>query len=256
MERENQIGTNDRGPVTTAPDRIYALPRDSIGDFVFDEQVVAVFPDMIARSVPGYASIIAMTVELAEHYARPGTCVYDLGCSLGAATLPMRTRVPQDCVIHAVDSAPAMVEGLKRRLARDSEGCPVEPRVEDVRNVPFEAASFMVMNFTMQFLPPGDRTLLASRVYQSLIEGGAFVLSEKICFEDPQEQVLMTTLHHAFKRANGYSDLEIAQKRMALENTLLPETLESHTARLRQVGFRSVSAWFRCLNFVSVIALK
>ena len=237
-------------------DRIYSLALEHVGDFVFDERVVEVFPDMIARSVPGYASIIAMTVELAEHYATPRSNIYDLGCSLGAATLPMSERVPRDCVIYAVDSSAAMIKELEAKQAQKSDACSVKVAHADVLYTPMHTASFIVMNFTLQFIAPEARTALLNRIHAALLPGGALVLSEKICFEKPQQQELFTTLHHAFKRANGYSDLEIAQKRTALENTLLPETLDLHLSRLEEAGFRTPSAWFQCLNFASIIAVK
>ena len=44
--------------MTQLPDRIYATPQARVADFVFNEDVVRVFPDMIKRSVPGYPAIV------------------------------------------------------------------------------------------------------------------------------------------------------------------------------------------------------
>jgi tRNA (cmo5U34)-methyltransferase len=77
-----------------------------------------------------------------------------------------------------------------------------------------------------------------------------------VTFEDPHLDELNIDLHHQFKRANGYSDLEIAQKRSALENVLLPETLNQHKQRISQAGFSSCDVWFQCFNFASLVALK
>jgi tRNA (cmo5U34)-methyltransferase len=241
-----------------ATDRIYAAPLRHVGDFVFDERVVDVFPDMISRSVPGYGSVVAMTVELADQFVRPGSSVYDLGCSLGATTLPISQRIAEDAVIYAVDSSPAMIAGLSDRLAGRDYGCRVEPICEDIRGLVMyaESADLVIMNFTLQFIPPPERDELIHRIATTLRPGGAFVLSEKICFDDPSQQNLMTSLHHAFKRAHGYSELEIAQKRTALENTLIPETLASHSQRMHRAGFSGVTPWFQCLNFASFLALK
>lgn len=238
-------------------DRIYAQPLRSVGDFVFDQDVVDVFPDMIARSVPGYASILAMTVELAGEYARSNSCVYDLGCSLGAVTLPMAGRIPDGCKIIAVDSSPAMVSQLRENLAAaDVRSDRVELREQDIAECEVRNASYVVMNFTLQFIMPDQRADLIARLYDGMLPGGALVLSEKIHFESPEQQSLMTDLHHAFKRANGYSDLEIAQKRTALENIMKPESLSQHCDRLHAAGFGNVSVWFQCLNFASIIAIK
>jgi tRNA (cmo5U34)-methyltransferase len=227
-----------------------------VGDFTFDDQVVRVFPDMIKRSVPGYGSILSMIGEVAESYVSPGSHVYDLGCSLGACTLVMRPRVPTDCVIHAVDSSSAMTEALQSRLEGMQPGCEVCLTCDDIRRIVIENSSLSVLNFTLQFVPKDEREALLRKVAEGTLPGGALVLSEKICFENATHQELLTKLHHSFKKANGYSDLEIAQKRTALENTLLPEYLQTHLDRLTAVGFSTATCWFQCFNFVSILAVK
>jgi tRNA (cmo5U34)-methyltransferase len=242
-------------------DSLYATPKLSIPGFRFDRDVVDVFPDMIRRSVPGYETIVAMTGTLAERYAQPGSRLYDLGCSLGASTLAIRGGVHrQGCTLVAVDNAPDMIERCRQILDMDAEKHtpPVDTRlicanIEDVR---IDDASLVVLNFTLQFIPPGRRQALLSGIYQGLRPGGILVLSEKVVFEDSDHNELMIDLHHSFKRANGYSDLEISQKRTALERVLIPETLNAHRQRLRDIGFGSVDVWFQCFNFASLIAIK
>lgn len=244
-------------------DKIYSMPLGKVGDFTFDQQVVDVFPDMISRSVPGYGSILSMIAELAESYASPGSNIYDLGCSLGAATRLIRPRVPADCVIHAVDSSPAMIQRLRADLSDEASGdssdhglCEVCVCEGDLSEAPMQNASFVVLNFTLQFVPADRRQNVIQRICDSMLPGGALVLSEKICFTDEAEQNAMTHLHHEFKRANGYSELEISQKRTALENTMIPETLSVHRARLHAAGFGTVAKWFQCFNFASMLAIK
>ncbi|MEZ6061225.1 MAG: carboxy-S-adenosyl-L-methionine synthase CmoA [Planctomycetaceae bacterium] len=238
-------------------DRIYSQPLSRIGQFEFDDQVASVFPDMIARSVPGYASILAMIEQFAAKYAVPGTDIYDLGCSLGAATFAMRRGAPADCTIHAVDSSAAMMARLRDALDRvPDSGCAVELHESDIRDVQIRNASLVVLNLTLQFLPPSQRQPLLQKAVDGMRPGAALVLSEKICFDDPAEQQLMTGLHHEFKRAHGYSDLEIAQKRTAIENRLIPETLQTHILRLHAVGLQTAMLWFQCLNFASIVAVK
>lgn len=237
-----------------ARDRIYAEPRDVIGDFRFDDAVASVFPDMIRRSVPGYAAIVAMIGLIAETHATPGSRLYDLGCSLGAAGQAMRARVKvPGCRLVAVDNAPAMVE--RARETFDAQpGLPAEVQCADIREVVVEDASVVVLNFTLQFLPVTDRLALLTRIREGLSPGGVLVLSEKISGDTPAADAELTALHHAFKRANGYSDLEISQKRSALEKVLLPETLGTHRDRLTQAGFAHVDVWFQCFNFLSLVA--
>ena len=243
--------------MTSTIDRLYASPQEDVTGFRFDETVVAVFPDMIKRSVPGYSTIIHMIGQIAERYAQAGTRLYDLGCSLGAATLAMRHRIAAaDTRIVAVDNSPDMTEHCRAVLAADSGEIPVELICANIQSVGIETASVCVLNFTLQFIPVEDRAEVLRRIAGGMVPGGVLILSEKIAFEDPEHQHLMTELHHNFKRANGYSDLEIAQKRSALENVLIPETLKTHQQRLLGAGFRSVDCWFQCFNFASIIAFK
>ena len=239
-----------------AQDRIYSAPLDRVGDFEFDNAVADVFPDMIRRSVTGYSSMLSMIAQCAGMYATPKSNVYDLGCSLGAGTLLIRDRVPPECRIHAVDNSEAMIARLQQILGEKPSDKTVELHHADIRHVPVQNASFVVLNLTLQFLSPTDRLPFLKTVAEGMLEGGALLLSEKICFADESQQQLMTTLHHDFKRAHGYSDLEIAQKRTAIENRLVPETLDAHVARLKSVGFRTVAPWFQCFNFASILAVK
>lgn len=238
-------------------DRLFAEPRVRIDDFVFDEAVARVFPDMIRRSVPGYDTLIALIGLIGQRYAQPGSRCYDLGCSLGACTLSLRRRIQMPgCRIVAVDNAPAMVEHCRAQVTADGAGAPVEVLCADVRDVAIEQASVVVLNFTLQFIEPAERDALLARIHAGLLPGGVLVLSEKVAFADPHEQALQDDLHLTFKRANGYSELEISQKRAALERVLVPDTLEQHHARLRTVGFDSSHTWFQCFNFASLIALR
>lgn len=240
-----------------ARDSIYAAPLNEIVDFRFDEGVARVFPDMIQRSVPGYATMINMIGALAGEYAQADSAIYDLGCSLGAATLAMRAQVRKPgCRIVAVDNSAAMLEQAQSIIARDSHSLPVELVQADVQALELQAASVAVMNLTLQFIPREQRDTLIGQIQQALLPGGVFILSEKISTEDGVQDALFIELHHAFKRANGYSDLEISQKRSALENVLIPESIDEHRERLLRAGFRRVELWFQCLNFVSLLAIK
>lgn len=238
-------------------DTLYANPLGEVSRFAFDQQVVDVFPDMIKRSVPGYATIINMIGNLAGIYAKANTHCYDLGCSLGAATLAMRHGIRNsDCKIIGVDNSQAMIDRCKQLIATDTTDVKVELINSNIQDVDIQNASIVVLNFTLQFIAVDQRLELLNKIAEGLNKGGVLILSEKVIFEDQPHQDLMTDLHHNFKRANGYSDLEIAQKRSAIENYLVPETLDTHRQRLRQAGFASVDVWFQCFNFASIIAIK
>lgn len=239
------------------PDRLYANPLAQVSQFAFDQKVVDVFPDMIKRSVPGYATIINMIGTLAERYAQSGSVCYDLGCSLGAATLAMRHSIrAADCKIIGIDNSSAMLQRCAQLMAADTSEIPVELIQANIQDVAISNASVAVLNFTLQFIPVEQRLAVLTNICTGLRPNGVLILSEKLAFEDEPHQQLMIDLHHNFKRANGYSDLEIAQKRAAIENYLIPETLASHRQRLRDAGFRSVDVWFQCFNFASLIAIK
>lgn len=239
------------------PDTLYSQPREAITGFVFDESVVRVFNDMIGRSVPGYSTILSMLPVLVREYVQADSRCYDLGCSLGAATLAMRHSIIHPGVqITSVDNSPAMIEQCAEYIRQDHAKVAVQTVCDDINHVNIENASFVVMNFTLQFVSPDQRSSLLRNIYNGLRPGGALLISEKIRFADQQQQSWMTDLHHAFKKANGYSDLEISQKRSALENVLIPETRQAHEQRLHEVGFERVVMWFQCFNFVSFLAVK
>ncbi|MBS0967293.1 carboxy-S-adenosyl-L-methionine synthase CmoA [Chimaeribacter arupi] len=238
-------------------DTLFSAPIAKLGDWTFDERVAEVFPDMIQRSVPGYSNIISMIGMLAGRFVRPGSQVYDLGCSLGAATLSMRRHIEvPGCRIIAVDNSPAMVERCRRHIDAFRAETPVEVIEADIRDIPIENASLVVLNFTLQFLKPDDRQQLLDTICRGLRPGGALVLSEKFSFEDGDIGELLFNMHHDFKRANGYSELEISQKRSMLEDVMLTDSVETHKARLHQAGFAHVETWFQCFNFGSLLALK
>jgi tRNA (cmo5U34)-methyltransferase len=246
--------------VTKEPDRLFAQPLSQVPDFAFNEDVVRVFPDMIKRSVPGYPTIVENLGVLAAQFAQPNTTLYDLGSSLGAVTQALRRHVrAEGCQVIAIDNSQAMVERCREYLnAQNSmfqELLPVEVIEGDILALDFKPASVIALNFTLQFIPLAQRLELLTRIHKALVPGGALILSEKLRFEDDQQHDLLTDLHIAFKRANGYSDLEIAQKRSAIENVMKPDSLEENRDRLLAAGFSKVVPWFQCLNFASMIAL-
>ncbi|HSC82203.1 MAG TPA: carboxy-S-adenosyl-L-methionine synthase CmoA [Pseudomonas sp.] len=242
------------------PDRLFAQPLEQVPDFAFNEDVVKVFPDMIKRSVPGYPTIVENLGVLAAQFAQPNTILYDLGSSLGAVTQALRRHVKTEgCRVIAVDNSHAMVERCREYLhAQDAmfqELLPVEVIEADILALELQPTSLVAFNFTLQFIAPEQRLELLSRIRQALLPGGALILSEKLRFEDSEEHQLLGDLHIAFKRANGYSELEIAQKRSAIENVMKPDSLEQHRERLLAAGFRKVVPWFQCINFASLVAL-
>ena len=243
--------------MTDEKDNLFANSRATTSGFRFDERVVKVFPDMIARSVPGYELIVPMIGLLARRYAQADSRIYDLGCSLGAASLAMSQAVREAGVeIIAVDNSDALVENCRKKVAENGGVVPIEVRLQNMLDTPIEHASVVVLNFTLQFLDRAQRQTLIDQISAGMCKGGVLIISEKICFENQQEQIDQTDWHHDFKRTQGYSDLEIAQKRNALEDVLRPDTEQDHFARLEQSGLSRPCRWFQCFSFVSYIAFK
>ena len=247
--------------VADKKDDLYATRLSKVEAFQFDRGVAEVFEDMIGRSVPGYALLLDMLSVITTGYAQPGTRCYDLGCSLGASTLSIRSALRSDpdlhsCEIIAVDNSSDMVEKCIENLAVESSHIATQILCQDILDTEFDTASVVVMNFSLQFIPAAARSDLLKRIADGLVPGGVLVLSEKIDLNQSAEQEVLTSLHHGFKRMKGYSDLEIAQKRTALEQVLVPDSIDTHRERLMDAGFSEAWRWFQCFNFASILAVK
>ena len=229
----------------------------SVEQFCFDTSVVAVFQDMIRRSVPGYGMVLSLVAVLGEAYLQPNTRAYDLGSSLGASSLALSTvAAERNCSIIAIDNAKAMVAQCKKNLSDIQPRCSIELVEQDIKDTEVTGASMVMMNFTLQFISVDCRFSVLSRIYEGLLPGGILMLSEKVLGETKESDSCLCDLHHGFKRANGYSQLEISKKRSALEGVMITETVSAHTDRLLKIGFTRVEVIFQALNFVSMVAFK
>jgi tRNA (cmo5U34)-methyltransferase len=238
-------------------DNLFSVAQKTVTDFNFDATVADVFPDMLRRSIPGYENIINMLGTLAAGYAKNNTRVYDLGCSLGAATLSVHRYTRALSLQHiCVDNSAAMIKRCQSKLQRHMPASSIELICDDIQSIKIENASVVLLNFTLQFLPKEIRLQLLKTIYAGLVGGGVLILSEKLVFSDLSVNQQFIDWHHEFKRANGYSDLEISQKRAALENVMIPDTFELHQQRLAEAGFSQTLQWFQAFNFSSLIALK
>lgn len=238
-------------------DQIYATKQDKVNAFVFDEKVAQVFADMIQRSVPGYVAVNQLLPFVAKSFIQPNTNVYDLGCSLGEASFSIaKANQYKDVVIYAVDNSPAMIKRLQEKIAQLRAFTPIESKCEDVVKVDINNASFVILNYTLQFIEAGRRDDFISRLNENLLPKGALLLSEKLVYEDAEEEALMRRLHENYKRDKEYSELEISQKRESLENVLVRDTHEQHICRLNSAGFSKVFILAKYLNFITYLAVK
>ncbi len=248
--------------MTTKKDTIYANPQQAVSPFRFDDRVASVFNDMISRSVPSYQPILSMLPTITRKFRMSGHNYYDLGCSLGAGLHAMAEGLKHTTGLEDIDAKLIGIDNSSAMLERARElHCPynnldVSFIEQDATQTNIEHAAMVLMNFTLQFIATELRDSLVANIYQGLATGGALILSEKITFAEPRTDRVMTDIHHRYKADQGYSQLEISQKRDSIENVLIPETLEAHTRRLQSAGFRVITPWLQNLQFVSILAVK
>jgi tRNA (cmo5U34)-methyltransferase len=238
-------------------DRIYRTPQEKVAPFEFNAAVAHVFSDMIRRSVPMYGEVIRRQAQLTRQRYRPNTRIYDLGCSNGNLAIALCEHMPVGSFeMVAVDNSRPMLAEFERRLAALGRSGEVNPVCGDIRDIEITRASVVVVNYTLQFIPAVDRDALLQRIHDTLIPGGILMFSEKVIHPDSCLSTLQMDFYYRFKRENGYSELEISQKREALENVLVPETVDAHQDRLRRCGFSEFDLWLKWFNFCSWICLK
>lgn len=238
-------------------DQIYAYKLRNIDDFVFDDKVANVFEDMITRSVPGYDTLNKLIPIIANKYLKPNTNCYDLGCSLANVSLCIAKNIKHEGVnIYAVDNSPSMIQKAEKKITSLDCVNTIHAECSDIFDVEIRNASFVILNYTLQFIDSGRRKELISNIFSGVNTGGALFLSEKITHQDKEEDNIMRELHENYKRTNAYSEIEISQKREALENVLIRDTHNLHLSRLKNAGFSNIYMLFKYLNFVSYLAVK
>ena len=248
--------------MNTNKDQIYRSTDQSQtakpGSFVFDQRVASVFADMISRSVPGYQQIIEMLPTLTRQFSFSDCNYYDLGCSLGAGVLAMADGIEaKQTKLIGIDNSAAMIEQARKNLALlETTNQKYALLDQDIVKSEIHNAAMVLMNFTLQFISLDKRDRLIQKIYTGLLSGGSLVLSEKIKFDDQSTNEALINIHHQYKSDQGYSQLEIAKKRDAIENVLIPETLERHIQRLKGAGFKVVTPWVQNLQFISILAIK
>ncbi|XOV83242.1 MAG: carboxy-S-adenosyl-L-methionine synthase CmoA [bacterium] len=231
-------------------DEVFRFNQGQIVDFAFTEEVTAVFPDMIRRSVMGYETMIPVTGLAAARHLGEAGLAFDLGCSLGATTLAILQQNHSTAIrVLGIDSSAPMIEGAQEAIT--------DPRAEfhlqDIRDTDVSGADVVVLNLVLQFLAPAERLPLLQRIRTQMQPNGLLILSEKVRHDDPAEHNYYDQLHLAWKKANGYSELEIAGKRAALENVMQIDTEAAHETRLKAAGFSQVRQWYRCMNWASFL---
>ncbi|MDX8414206.1 MAG: carboxy-S-adenosyl-L-methionine synthase CmoA [Mariprofundales bacterium] len=230
---------------------------EPVAPFSFDDRVAEVFPDMIRRSVPGYALTLEMISVIAGKFVTDDSLIYDLGCALGDSSQALRSGAAgKQSRIIAVDNAPDMIHRCRNQIDQKNHAIPIDLVCADISDLQFYNASVVSLNFTLQFIPQMERLPLLRAIRHGMNGGAALLISEKIGFEDKTIARHQAELHTAFKLQQGYSQLEISRKREALEEVLIPDTMTQHIHRLEQAGFARIIPWFQCFNFISVLAIR
>ncbi|WP_066801081.1 carboxy-S-adenosyl-L-methionine synthase CmoA [Moraxella oblonga] len=247
-------------------DTLFTTPLDKSARFSFDETVVACFPDMIRRSVPGYGQMLAMLPIFARRHCayrqtndkgQKVSRIYDLGCSLGAVSFALADKFnPDELQIIAVDISAPMIDKAKTVLTEHYPAHQIDFVLADICELDLQECDMIILNLTLQFLSPEKRLDLLKKCYNALSKGGILILTEKTHLTDEQNNAWLIERYYDFKRANGYSELEISGKRNALENVLITDDEATHFYRLSEAGFERSLTWFRFLNFMSMVAFK
>lgn len=232
----------------------------STGDvlpFEFNESVASVFDDMITRSVPHYKEIIEIQSRLTAEFYQDGTEIYDIGCSNGNFTSALISEMGEkEFSLSAVDNSAPMIEFFKKRISGYIGHRRVTPVLSDIMDISFKKSSVIIANLTLQFIPVGQREILIKRIYDSLVPGGIFLITEKTVNSDSGLADLQQEFYYRLKEENGYSKIEITRKREALENVLIPETIEDHMERFKKAGFSAIEIWFKWFHFAAFICRK
>lgn len=226
-------------------------------DFEFNGQVAGVFDDMVSRSVPFYQEMQRMTAELAGRYAQPNTNVYDLGCSTGTTMLLMDKTVEEGIDLIGIDESDEMISKCREKLNNFNLHRDIKLLAADLcKDVPVENASVVAMVLVLQFIRPVYRINILKQIYECMVKNGVFIIIEKILTEEKSFNRDYIDFYYDFKRRNSYSELEISQKREALENVLIPYKTSENISLLKEAGFGEVEVFFRWYNFTGIIAKK
>jgi tRNA (cmo5U34)-methyltransferase len=249
----------DKVLLLSGDDKIFASPRKQVSDFDFGEKTAAVFDDMLNRSVPFYGEIQRIIGETAADFACDGSQIFDLGCSTCNSFLAIDHFLPKDANVRfvGIDSSEDMLEKAKHKITQVKFTHDYELRLADLNNgINIENASVVLMVLTLQFVRPLYRNRLISNIYNGLNDNGCLILVEKVLGESSNFNRLFIKHYYELKKRKGYSELEISQKREALENVLIPYRLEENKELLKNCGFKDIDILFKWYNFCAMIAHK
>lgn len=233
-------------------DKIFARKIEK--KFEFDEAVASVFDDMLSRSVPFYDEVRALVISLILAEEEEGKKVLDLGSSTAKFLLDLHSKMTTKMYLKGLDNSQAMVDRAEQKC--QAFGAKIELELADMLRYAYKDEDVIVANYTLQFIRPMQRLELIQKLYDGLKDDGVFIFSEKVVFKDKLLDKEMIDIYYAYKKEQGYSEYEIAQKREALENVLIPFTIEENIQMCKDAGFKNIETVFQWANFVTFIAKK
>lgn len=238
-------------------DAVFKEEINKVSDFKFGTTVVKVFDDMVSRSVPFYNETQRMLAEIAADHVQSGTSVYDLGCSTGTTLIEIDRLIPSDIHFVGIDESEEMLEKCNVKLKEAGFERPYDLITGDLhQQLPIHNASVVVLSLTLQFVRPLYRERLLKNIYAGLNPGGVLLLVEKVLAENSIFNRDFIKYYYDYKRRNHYSEMEISQKREALENVLIPYKLSENVLLLKEAGFSYCETFFKWYNFSGMIAYK
>ncbi len=232
-------------------DKVFNKPI--VKQFEFDEEVASVFDDMLNRSVPFYKENLHLQIDILKNFLKENDKVIDLGSSTGTFLIELAKKKSKLTLI-GIDNSTAMINRAKNKAK--AFGVNVEFINDDFLNYDFSGSKAVIANYTVQFIRPLRREKLIKKIYDSLNENGIFLMSEKLITEHKKLNKIMIDIYYEYKKKMGYSEYEIAQKREALENVLIPYTMQENIEMLKNAGFKDIEVIFRWNNFATFIAFK
>lgn len=240
----------------------YSYNDNKIPAFAFNEKVAAVFDDMVIRSIPGYSLAQYLSSIIAVKTIKENTNIYDLGCSTATSLI----KIAQELQKHnfdlsrisliGIDTSEDMLKRAKEKLEAFNMDSFITLKNEDIRKLEPENASLVMSHYTLQFISPDDRVSILKNIYEALKPNCCFIFSEKITHQQPLVQDILTHEYYEFKKGNGYSEIENIRKRQALENVLIPHSLEENIKLLKQAGFSNIEVLHKELCFCTIAAWK
>jgi len=233
-------------------DKVFNTPIEK--KFEFDQAVASVFDDMLSRSVPFYDEVRKLVIALILTEQKEGKKVLDLGSSTAKFLLDLHSKMDVKMSLKGLDNSPAMLERAEQKC--QAFGADIELALADMLTYDYHDEDIIVANYTLQFIRPMQRVELVKKLYASLNEDGLFIFSEKVVFEDKKLDKDLIDIYYAYKKEQGYSEYEIAQKREALENVLIPFTIEENIQMCKEAGFKNITTIFQWSNFVTFVSKK